>query len=275
MASSHDAAVATVLSRLDGREPAVALVLGSGLGALAERIENPLIVSYDELPGFPVPTIEGHAGRLVIGDLGGCTVACMQGRMHLYEGHDPRDLAIPVRLLHGIGCRTLLLTNAAGSLHEDMPPGSLMMITDHINFTGISPLAGPNDAAVGPRFFDMTRAYDPELQALLRDAAAREGIDLHEGVYFFCLGPNFETPAEIRAIRVLGGDAVGMSTVPECLAAVHCGMRVAAVSTITNLAAGMTGNALSHAETLSESAEAASRLERLIRRFLAQLGGGE
>lgn len=272
MASSHDAALAAVLSRLDGRKPAVALVLGSGLGELAEKIDNPLIVSYAELPGFPVPTIQGHAGRLVIGDLGGCTVACMQGRMHLYEGHNPRDLAIPIRLLHGIGCGTLLLTNAAGSLHENMPPGSLMMIADHINFTGINPLAGPNDETVGPRFFDMTRAYDPELQVLLRDAATKEGIDLHEGVYFFCLGPNFETPAEIRAIRVLGGDAVGMSTVPECLAAVHCGMRVAAISTITNLAAGMTGNALSHAETLSETAEAASRLERLIQRFLSLLG---
>lgn len=269
----HDKAVRVLRDRLQNHAPQLALVLGSGLGQLAESIQDALVVSYAELPGFPQSTVHGHAGQLVIGTLQGVAVACMQGRMHYYEGHRPAQLAVPIRTLKAIGCNTLFLTNAAGSLRAEMGPGSLMMLTDHINWADVNPLIGPNDENIGPRFFDLSRAYHPDLLALLRQAAADAGIELCEGVYLMCSGPNFETPAEIRAFRVLGADAVGMSTVPECLVANHCGMRVAAVSTITNLAAGMTAHALSHEETLAEGAAAAVKLAQLLKAFLRRFAG--
>jgi xanthosine phosphorylase len=253
-----------------GRLPRVGLILGSGLAELANRVENPAEISYKDLPGYPMTTVEGHVGRLVIGDWAGARVACMQGRFHVYEGYDPVDLVLPIRALQAAGCDVLVLTCAAGSLRENMPPGSLMTLTDHINWSGISPLAGPNDDDIGPRFLDLNNAYDPQLRRLLQDAARDAGITLHEGVYIWCLGPNFETPAEIRAFRSLGADVVGMSTVPECLAARHCGMRVAAVSVITNLAAGMQPE-LFHAETLAAGEQATPRLGRLIESFLGLL----
>jgi len=261
----------TILARAGDLRPRMALVLGSGLGGLAERIEQPVVLPYEELPGFPRPGVEGHAGRLIVGRLGGRDVICMQGRVHAYEGHDPERLAFGVRTFKDIGCDMLLLTNAAGSLRPSVGAGSLMAITDHINWTGTNPLIGRNDESRGPRFFDMSKAYDPDLRQQLKAAADAEGIDLKEGVYLWYLGPNFETPAEIRAFQVLGADAVGMSTVPECLAAVHCGLRVAAVSVITNLAAGLQTHVLSHDETVSESAKAAERFQRLITRFVADV----
>ena len=267
---SHEPAGQMIRQAAAGRLPRVGLILGSGLAELANWVENPAEISYKDLPGYPMTTVEGHVGRLVIGDWAGARVACMQGRFHVYEGYDPVDLVLPIRALQAAGCDVLVLTCAAGSLRENMPPGSLMTLTDHINWSGISPLAGPNDDDIGPRFLDLNNAYDPQLRTLLQDAARDAGITLHEGVYIWCLGPNFETPAEIRAFRSLGGDVVGMSTVPECLAARHCGMRVAAVSVITNLAAGMQPE-LFHAETLAAGEQATPRLGRLIESFLGLL----
>jgi len=264
-------ATETIWAKAPGFEPRIALVLGTGIGGLADAVENSTVINYRDLPGFPRVTVEGHAGRLVLGELASVPVACMQGRVHLYEGHPAADLALPIRALHLAGCDTLVLTNAAGGLNADFPPGSLMMLADHINMTSVNPLTGANDKRFGPRFPDMTEAYDQSLRRRLAVAATTLGITLHEGVYIAVLGPNFETPAEIRAFRTLGADAVGMSTVPECLVARHCGMRVAAISTITNLAAGMTDAELSHDQSLAVGAEAAKNLSRLLSEFLAGL----
>jgi inosine/guanosine/xanthosine phosphorylase family protein len=196
----------------------------------------------------------------------------MQGRLHAYEGHPAQALAVPIRILRGMGVERLVLTNAAGGLSLDKPAGTLMIISDHINLSGQNPLIGPNDPKVGPRFPDMSRAYDPELRAQLRAAAGEAGVAVAEGVYVYTLGPNFETPAEIRMFAALGANAVGMSTVPECLAAVHCGMKVVALSLITNLAAGLAPEQLTHHETLSEASKAYDRVERLLLGFFARLG---
>ncbi len=267
---SDDARTAAdaIAERAPGFAPRVGIVLGSGLGGLADAVERPVAIDYGDLAGFPRPGVGGHIGRLVLGTLGGTHVACMQGRAHLYEGHAPAALATPIRALKLAGCEILLLTNAAGSLRADMGPGSLMMLTDHINMTGLNPLAGPNDDTVGPRFPDMSRAYDPELRRRLAAHADEHGIELHEGVYLACLGPSFETPAEIRAFRVLGADAVGMSMVPEVTVARHCGLTVAGVCLITNLAAGMTDTALSHDQTLAVAEAGATDLGRLLTAFL-------
>ncbi len=272
MSNDARAAADAIAQRAPGFSPRVGIVLGSGLGGLADAVERAVAIDYADLAGFPRPGVDGHAGRLVLGTLGGTDVACMQGRPHLYEGHAPAALAAPIRALRRAGCEILVLTNAAGSLRADMGPGSLMMLTDHINMTGLNPLAGPNDDAVGPRFPDMSQAYDPELARRLAAHAVEHGIELHQGVYLACLGPSFETPAEIAMFRTLGADAVGMSTVPECLVANHCGLRVAAISIITNLAAGMTDAPLSHDETLAEAAKAAGTLQRLVVAFVSGLG---
>jgi xanthosine phosphorylase len=259
--TAHKPAAQVVRDAAAGRPPRVGIVLGSGLADIAGFIEQSIAIPYEDLPGFPVTTVEGHTGKLVIGDWAGTRVACMQGRFHVYEGHDPVDLALPIRTLGECGCDILLLTCAAGSLQENMPPGSLVMLSDHINWSGVSPLAGPNDDSIGPRFVDLNRAYDPELRALLHESAREVSVALHDGIYIWCLGPNFETPAEIRAFRTLGADIVGMSTVPECLVARHCGMRVAAISVITNFAAGMQEE-LFNEETLAAGAGATPRLCR-------------
>ncbi|HEY5315748.1 MAG TPA: purine-nucleoside phosphorylase, partial [Pirellulales bacterium] len=232
------------------------------------------VLSYGEIPGFAPPTVAGHSGRLVVGTVAGTPLACLQGRMHIYEGHAPAALAVPIRALRRAGVEQLVLTNAAGGIRSDMRPGTLMMIDDHINFSGRNPLVGPNDEAFGPRFFDMSQAYDPALCARLKAAAAGAGVEMTSGVYVYALGPNFETPAEIRMFATLGADAVGMSTVPECLIANHCGMKVLGLSVITNLAAGLASQKLSHAETLSEAQHAYERVERLLRRFFADLASG-
>lgn len=268
---SVDDAVAAIRARAPAARPRAALVLGSGLGAVADLVEAPLAIPYREIPGFLSPSVEGHAGRLILGRIAGLEVACLQGRVHLYEGHGAAAVLAPIRTMQRLGAELVVLTNAAGSLDPEMPAGSLMAIADHINFTGQNPLTGPNDEAFGTRFPAMTEAYDPALRRRLAEAAAAEGIALREGVYLAYAGPNFETPAEIRAFRRLGADAVGMSTVPECLAARHAGLRVAALSLITNLAAGLGDAPPSHAETLAQVAKSAALVARLLRRFLAAL----
>lgn len=250
--------------------PRIALILGSGLDALADEIEAIRSFPYAELRDFPRPTVAGHAGTAVLGRLAGVPILLLRGRAHLYEGKPPALVATWIRRLHKLGIRTLLLTNAVGSLQETMAPGSLVAITDHINFQGTNPLVGPNDDAVGPRFPDMSAVYDPMIRDRLAVTASATGITLHEGVFMAFLGPTFETPAEIRAARTLGADIVGMSTVPEAIAAVHCGMRVAAISVVTNLAAGLQGP-LSHEETLAGSKAAAADLARLLRTALPEI----
>jgi xanthosine phosphorylase len=266
------AAAADVLAeRAPGFAPRLGIVLGSGLGGLADALADAVAVPYGELPGFPAPGVAGHSGRVVLGTLAGLPVACLQGRRHVYEGGDPGAMRAPVRALRQAGAEALLVTNAAGSLRADVGPGRLMAIADHVNLLGVNPLSGPNDDAVGPRFPSLRDAYDPELRADLHAAAQRLNIDLAEGVYLATAGPSFETPAEIRAFRTLGADAVGMSTVPEVILARHCGLRVAAVSAITNLAEGMGGEELSHEQTLRYAAVAAQDLARLIEAFCGEL----
>jgi xanthosine phosphorylase len=262
-----ESAAAVIARRAPGFAPRLGLILGSGLGGLADAAEDAVEIPYGELPGFPEPGVAGHGGRLVLGRIGGLPVAILQGRRHVYEGGDPGAMRAPVRVLKHVGAAALLATNAAGSLRAECPPGSLMALSDHINMLGVNPLSGPNDDAVGPRFPSMRDAYDPALRGLLRQCAGRLGVPLPEGVYLAAHGPSFETPAEIRAFRALGADAVGMSTVPEVILARHCGLRVAAVSAITNLAEGMGGEQLSHEQTLHHAAAAAGDLARLVERF--------
>jgi len=230
--------------------PDLALVLGSGLGGLADEITDPVFIPYAEVPGFPLSTAPGHAGRFVAGQLGGKYVLCMQGRFHYYEGHDMAAIALPVRVFKALGCRALILTNAAGGVNWEFNVGDFMLITDHINFMGANPLRGANDDAIGPRFCDMTSVYAPSLQKTALDCAAAMGLTLQKGVYLGYMGPSFETPAEIRAFRTLGADAVGVSTVPEAIAASHCGLPVLGLSLITNMAAGMAGKRLSGDEVI-------------------------
>jgi len=257
-----------------GFRPHVGVILGSGLGAVAGAVEDPQVIGYAELPGFPRPTVEGHAGQVVQGVIAGVPVAVLQGRAHLYEGGPIDELRAPVRWLKAAGAEILVQTNAAGSLRPEVGPGSLMAITDHINLTGTNVLIGPNDDSIGPRFPPMGNAYDAELLVELRAAAAEQEVPLAEGVYTGWSGPAFETAAEIRAVRILGGDAVGMSTVHETIVARHCGLRVAAISAITNLAEGMSEVPLSHEQTLTDAARAAQDLVRLLPAFIARLRVG-
>lgn len=260
--------------RAPGRTPRLGIVLGSGLGGLADLLEDAVAVPYGEIPGFPTSTVAGHAGRFLIGDLDGVTVACMQGRFHLYEGHPAASIKLPIRTFAALGVEALLLTNAAGSLRAEAGPGSLLLITDHLNFMWTNPLIGPNDDAWGERFVGLEDAYDPELRARLGRIADGLGIRLHEGVYCSLLGPLFETPAEIRAYKVLGADAVGMSTVPEVIVARHAGLRVAAISAITNMAVGMSDVPIDHAQTLRGAEMAAANLTRLVRAFAGSFAAG-
>jgi purine-nucleoside phosphorylase len=262
---------ASALAGSAGRPPRLGIVLGSGLGAVADAVADAEVLDYRDLPGFPRPTVEGHAGRAVIGELAGVRVAVLQGRRHLYEGGDPEPIRTPVRALRAAGADTLILTNAAGSLRPEVGPGRLMAITDHINLTGQNPLVGPNDDALGPRFPSLRDAYDPELRAALHATARELGIDLADGVYLAVTGPSFETPAEIRAFATLGADAVGMSTVHETIVARHAGLRVAAISTITNLAEGLSDEPLSHEQTLRDAQRAAGDLARLLEAFVGGL----
>ena len=274
MSTNLSRAVSEAAEYLRARLPArpdLALVLGSGLGGLADRIEDPVYIPYGQIPRFPVSTAPGHAGRFVFGRLSGRMVLCMQGRFHYYEGHDMAAIALPVRALKALGCRALVLTNAAGGVNWDFSVGDFMLITDHINFMGANPLRGENDDAIGPRFCDMTHVYTPEFQQTARQVAAQQGITLREGVYLGYMGPSFETPAEIRAFRTLGADAVGMSTVPEAIAASHCGLPVLGVSLITNMAAGMACKRLSGDEVIEIANQRGPVFQDFIRTVVGAL----
>jgi xanthosine phosphorylase len=257
-------AATVIRERAGGRQPLLGLVLGSGLGGIADRVVDPIVIEYGDLPGFPRPSVQGHAGRLVLGTIAGVAVACLAGRAHLYEGVGAAPLNMLVRTLRAIGCRALLLTNASGSLRLEWGAGTLVLIEDHINLQGTNPLLGANDDRVGPRFVDLSEVYARRLRAPIMMAADAAGIELARGVYLATLGPAFETPAEIRAYRTLGADLVGMSTVPEAISARHAGLEVAALSIVTNLAAGMATEPLTHAETLTHSAAAADRVATLL-----------
>lgn len=254
-----------------GSFPQTTLVLGSGLGPFGDEIDVETIIPYGDIPGFPQSTVAGHEGRFLIGKANGHPVICMQGRVHIYEGYPASLLAVPIRVLKTLGVERLILTNAAGSIRTDMPPGSLMMITDHINLSGQNPLIGPNADGFGPRFHDVSQAWTPALQDTLIAASAASGVPLHRGVYLQVTGPNFETPAEIRAFGRMGADAVGMSTVPEVLVASHAGMEVAGISLITNMAAGLSPVELTHTETIEEAEKAYSRIKALLLAFLGSL----
>ena len=233
-------------------EPAkIGLILGSGLGILAEEFENPIYLDYSNIPGFPKSTVEGHKGRFVYGEYANKKVLAMQGRFHYYEGIDIKDIVLPIRVMREIGIKTIIITNAAGGINTNYKPGDLMIIEDHINQSGINPLRGANNDEIGPRFPDMSYAYDPALRALAKELGKGLGIDLKSGVYAMMQGPSFETPAEIRMLRTLGADAVGMSTVPEVITAVHAGIKVLGISCISNMAAGILDQALTHDEVIA------------------------
>ena len=257
-------ALQAVRSRAGAAPVELGIVLGSGLGHLAASVDG-VAIPYGELPGFPRAAVSGHDPHLVIGMLEGRRVAVFGGRVHYYEAGDPAAMRMPIGLLQALGAGRLVLTNAAGSLRPEMEPGELMLLSDHINFSGRNPLIGE---ATDARFVNMVDAYDPAMRRALREAAAAEEIELREGVYAWYSGPSFETPAEIRALRVLGADAVGMSTVPEVILARFFGLRVAAVSTITNMAAGMSDEILSHDHTKAMAPLGAAKLDRILRRFL-------
>ena len=249
--------------------PRTALVLGSGLGSLADELQDAVAIPYGEIPHFPEATAPGHAGRLLAGRLDGTPVLMMQGRFHRYEGHEPAAIVFPVRVLRELGVERLLLTNASGGVQPRFKPGDFMVMTDHLNLAGCNPLVGPNDEAIGPRFFDLSQAYDPGLRALARRAAEGLGLELHEGVYAWFSGPSFETPAEIRMARILGADAVGMSTVPEVIAAVHCGLRVLGISCITNMAAGILDQPVTAEEVFEISRLRGPVFSAFMRRIIA------
>jgi len=251
--------------------PSVAVVLGSGLGAFADELSDATAIGYDEIPGFAHATVEGHAGRLVIGKAGNVAVAAMQGRFHFYEGYSLEEVTFPIRVLKLLGVNTLMLTNAAGSLNTELTPGSLMVISDHINLMGVNPLIGPNEGKFGPRFPDLSVAYDPDLQSLVIDEANAMGLSLRRGVYASLTGPSYETPAEIHMVRTLGADAVGMSTVPEAIVARHMDMHVIGISCITNLAAGVSSRPIDQSQVMEIGESVRGQFTELLRRVIAKL----
>ena len=249
--------------------PEIAIVLGSALGPFAGSIEDPIVIDYADIPNFLVSTVVGHAGKLIFGTVAGRRVVCMSGRFHSYEGYDFEQLVIPVRLFKLLGVKATILTNAAGAVNAEYRPGDVMIVSDHIKMTGPSPLRGKNIDEFGPRFFDVTRMYTPELRKLAWDCAEGSALTLHEGVYMFFTGPQYETPAEIRAARILGADAVGMSTVTEALTAAHCGMPLLCLSVMTNMAAGVLEQPL----TTEEVFETAKAIERPFSDYLTKIVG--
>ena len=265
------AAMDVIRTKVPNFVPRVGLILGSGLGGIAAAIADVTAIEYVALPGFPAPSVEGHAGRLLLGRWGDMNVACLQGRVHLYEGLSAAAVNALPRTLKALGCEILVLTNAAGSLRPEIEPGAIALIDDHINLLGQNPLVGPNDATAGLRFPDMSEVYDLQLRARARAVAARLHLPLRSGVYLATLGPSFETPAEIRAFRALGADLVGMSTVPEAISARHCGLKVVGFSIVTNRAAGLGDEILSHEQTLAVAAQVADRLQCLLEDLLKEL----
>lgn len=254
-----------------GFTPKVGMILGSGLTSLAEQITNPVSIPYQAIPGLQGGSVSGHASLLVMGQLNGVPIVCLRGRLHLYEGVGYEAIRTLVRIVEKLGATSFIITCAAGSLREEVGPGDLMMITDHINFHPGNPLAGPNDETIGPRFVGLEDAYDLHLQDIMTSAAERINIPLYKGVYISTLGPSFETPAEIRAFKQWGADAVGMSVVPEVILARHCGMRVVCVAAITNAAAGMSAEKITHEGTLQQGEVAARKLIKLIPEFIKEM----
>lgn len=262
------AAADTIRNRI-GENPQIGIILGSGLGALVNTLEQPIEIDYSDIPGFPMTTVKGHAGKLVYGKLGGKQVLIMKGRFHIYEGYDVSQVIFHIRVFKLLGISDLLVTNAAGGINTEFEPGDLMMINDHISFFAPSPLRGTNLEEFGPRFPDMSNAYDSGLIGIAKEAAREEGIMLRQGIYTFAQGPMFETPAEIRALRMLGADAVGMSTVPEVIVARHCGMKVMGISCITNMAAGVKNETLNHEEVMETADRVGKSFSALVRRIIA------
>lgn len=254
-----------------GVDVSVAIVLGSGLGAFAEDLTDAVTIPYAEIPGFARSTVEGHAGRLVIGKTGNVAIAAMQGRFHFYEGYSLEDVTFPTRVLKLLGVHTLVLTNAAGTLNIEFTPGALMVITDHLNLLGDNPLRGQNDERFGPRFPDLSSVYTPELQSLVIDEARAMGLEMRRGVYASLAGPSYETPAEIHMMRTLGADAVGMSTVPEAIVARHMSMRVLGISCITNLAAGVSDEPIDHGQVMATGERVRAQFSELLKRILPRL----
>lgn len=252
-------------------ESPVAIVLGSGLGGFADELSAATAIPYAEIPGFARATVEGHAGRLVIGKIGDSAVAAMQGRFHFYEGYSLEDVTFPIRVLKLLGVRTLILTNASGALNFEFTPGSLMVITDHLNLLGANPLIGPNDARFGPRFPDLSNTYAHELQEIVLMEARAMGMKMGRGVYASLSGPSYETPAEIHMVRTLGADAVGMSTVPEAIVARHMGMQVVGISCITNLAAGVSDEPVDHSQVMATGEQVREQFTELLRRVVPKL----
>jgi len=259
-----------IISQLK-EKPKVGLILGSGLGMLATEIKDPVQIKYDDIPGFPVSTVEGHAGQLVSGMLKGLPVIAMQGRFHYYEGYGLEAVTFPVRVMKTLGIEKLIVTNAAGGLNTDFAPGDLMLITDHINNTGQNPLIGPNDDEQGVRFPDMSVAYTPKLQSLAKGVASELGLKLKEGVYVWNTGPTYETPAEVKMLQAIGGDAVGMSTVPEVIVARHIGLDVLGISCISNMAAGILDQPLNHEEVIETTENVRASFIALVKNILLQL----
>jgi len=252
-------------------KPSVAVVLGSGLGAFADELTDATSIAYQDIPGFARATVEGHVGALVIGKASGVALAAMQGRFHSYEGYSLEEVTFPIRVLKLLGAETLVLTNAAGALNVEFVPGSLMIISDHINLLGSNPLVGPNDDRFGPRFPDLTSVYAPELQSMVIDEASEMGLGMRRGVYAALSGPSYETPAEIHMVRTLGADAVGMSTVPEAIVARHMNMRVVGISCITNLAAGVSSRPIDHSQVMAIGERVRDQFTELLRRVIKRL----
>lgn len=261
----------TLAQHLGRLRPRVGVVLGSGLGAFADELGSPTVIPYAEIPGWPKSTAVGHAGQLVIGDIAGCTVAVMNGRAHLYEGYTPQEVVFGVRTLGGAGVRAMVFTNAAGGINLAYQRGALVLISDHINLQGVNPLAGPNDYALGPRFPDMSEVYSAAFRATAKQVARELGIELGEGVYAAMLGPSYETPAEIRYLRAIGADLVGMSTALEAIAANHMGIPCLAISCVTNMAAGVLPQKLNHEEVLETGAAVRDTLVRFLKALLPRL----
>ena len=267
----YEESARAVRARLGDFAPEIALVLGSGLGSMGDQVEDPIFVDYRDIPHFKCSTAPGHRGRLVFGTLEGRRAAVMQGRMHHYEGWSYEEVSYAVRVLRLLGCGTLVVTNAAGCVNTDWSAGDLMLIADHIKMFSESPLRGENLPEFGVRFPDASRLYTPRLRQLARERAAELSIPLREGVYFYCYGPQYETPAEIRAARVLGGDAVGMSTAPEVIVAGHCGMEVLGITLLSNMAAGILDQPLSEQEVLDAAEAAREKFTGLIRACLRKM----
>ena len=252
-------------------QPEIGIVLGSGLGDFADAIEDKIEISYTEIPGFPVSTVKGHDGKLIFGKINSKEVCVMKGRIHYYEGYDIKEVVYPIEVLAGLGIETLILTNAAGGVNTDFEPADLMIINDHINLMGKNPLIGPNDEDLGPRFPDMTDLYNKDLIEVAEKSAKKLGIDIQEGVYMYFTGPSYETAAEVRMARILGADAVGMSTVPEAIIARHRGLKILGISTITNMSTGILDTPLDHTEVVEVGQEVAGKFKELLKEIIEEI----